>query len=179
MELVRDHMGIPRQSVIPFAFASNGVFHPSSLLFVDWFLCRGSHVPLTEPPSIEKLKVLHAMCSGISDSTSSLLSEHFSRFISHLHHQSFPFVLSQGAEELAAKRRRRKAFTPFGAPGSFDWGSRPAVALPESHISWSLARPSPGASSPAVARSHDCQVVVPARRVTTVDYRQLATVGRR
>jgi hypothetical protein len=90
-ELVRDHIGFPRQSIIPIAFASNGVFHPSSLLFIDWFLCRGSRTPLAEPPSIEKLTVLHAMCSGISDSTSSLLSVHFSQFISHLHHQSvFP-----------------------------------------------------------------------------------------
>ncbi len=182
--LVRDHIGIPRQSIIPFAFASNGVFHPSSLLFVDWFLCRGSHVPITEPPSIEKLKVLHAMCSGIVDSTSSLLSEHFSKFISHLHHQSFPFVLSQGAEELAARHRRRKSFAPFGAPGTFDGGSvfaRPSVAATAAPIDLdrSSTRLSPVTSLPAVAFASDRHVGAPVRRGSSVDYRLLATVGRR
>ena len=121
------------------------------------------------------------MCSGISDSTSSLLSVHFHQFISHLHHQSFPFVLSQGAEELAASRRRRKAFTPFGAPGTFDRGSvfaRPVAATSELNIDWSLTRPSPAGSSSAVAYAPDRQVVAPVRRVAAVDYRQLATVGR-
>ncbi len=181
-DLVRDHIGIPRQSIIPFAFASNGVFHPSALLFVDWFLCRGSHVPISEPPSIEKLKILHAMCSSISDSTSSLLSEHFSKFISHLHHQSFPFVLSQGAEELAASRRRRKAFAPFGAPGTFDGGSvfaRPVAAHSESRINWSFPRPNLAASTPVAADTHDRPMAAPVRRVASVDYRELATVGRR
>jgi hypothetical protein len=152
------------------------------LLFIDCFLCRGSHTPLAEPPSIDKLKVLHAMCSGISDSTSTLLSVHFSQFISHLHHQSFPFVLAQGAEELAAARRRRQAFSPFGAPGTFDGGSvfaRPVVARSESRINWSLTRLSPEAPLPVVASAPDRQVVAPVRRVATVDYRQLATVGRR
>jgi hypothetical protein len=122
------------------------------------------------------------MCSGISDSTSSLLSEHFSKFISHLHHQSFPSVLSQGAEELAITRRRRQAFSPFGAPGTFDGGSvfaRPVVARSESRIDWSSTRLSPDAPLPAVANAPDRLVVSPVRRVATVDYRQLATVGRR
>jgi hypothetical protein len=92
------------------------------------------------------------MCSDIVDSTFSLLSEHFSEFISHLHQQSFPFVLSQGAEELAASRGTRQAFTPFGAPGNSAGGSvfaRPAVALAESHIDWSSARLGPVAPLPA------------------------------
>jgi hypothetical protein len=94
--LVRSHIGIPLQSIIPMAFASNGVFHPSSLLFVDWFLCRGSHKPLLEPPALEKLKCLHAMTSAIVDSTASILSEHFVKFTHSLHHKSFPCVLSRG-----------------------------------------------------------------------------------
>ena len=107
--LVRDHIGIPRQFIIPIAFASNGVFHPSVLLFVDWFLCRAARQPLAEPPSNEKLKMFHAMTKAIVDSTASILSEHFSKFIALLHHQSFPFVLAQGDAEVAASRRGRGA----------------------------------------------------------------------
>jgi hypothetical protein len=93
------------------AFASNGVFHPSALLFVDWFLCRGAQKPLMEPPAMEKLKCLHAMTSAIVDSTASLLSEHFLKFIHSLHHKSFPFVLSQGAAELTLRRYGRGVAT--------------------------------------------------------------------
>ena len=43
------------------AFSSNGVFHPASLLFIDWFLCHASRVPVCQPPAIDKLRVLQAM----------------------------------------------------------------------------------------------------------------------
>jgi hypothetical protein len=56
--LIRDHESVPRSSIIPMAFASNGVFHPSSLVFIDWFLCRASREPVKEPPAFEKLKIL-------------------------------------------------------------------------------------------------------------------------
>ena len=45
----------------------------------------------------------------MSKQTSSILSEHFFKLINQLHHQSFPFVLSQGASELAASCRGRNA----------------------------------------------------------------------
>ncbi len=96
--------------------------------------------------------------------------------------QSFPFVLSQGTDELAASRRRRKLRAPPGTPGTFDGGSvfvRPSAACSEPHIDWSLTRPSlPDTSLAAVAAAHNHHVVAP-RRVSTVDYRQLATVGKR
>ncbi len=114
------------------------------------------------------------MCGGIVDSTSSLLSEHFSnKLISHLHNQSFPHVLSQGAEELAIELHRRRAFAPFGAPGTFDGGSvfaRPVSSSPESHLDWSLARLDPDASLSDVVSSVDRQVIAPVmRRAVTVD----------
>ncbi len=56
--LVRDHVTIPRSRIIPMAFSSNGVIHPASSLFIDWFLCQASRVPVCEPPAIEMLKVL-------------------------------------------------------------------------------------------------------------------------
>ena len=124
--LVRSHIGIPLQSIIPMAFASNGVFHPSSLLFVDWFLCRGAHKPLLEPPALEKLKCLHAMTSAIVDSTASILSEHFVKFIHSLHHKSFPFVLSQGDAEMTFSRRGRRARPHLSTVGHL--GAPPFVA---------------------------------------------------
>ncbi len=92
-DLVRDHVGVPRTSVIPIAFSSNCVFHPSSLLFIDFFLCRASAVPVSEPPAIEKLKVLQAMSSAIVDQSAAILTCHFSKFIHALHSSSFPLGL--------------------------------------------------------------------------------------
>ena len=98
-------------------------------MFVDWFLCRASQKPLTEPPSNEKLRMLHAMTSAIVDSTSSILSEHFFKFINHLHHLSFPYVLSQGAAELAASRRGKNARrqSSVGTLNDSGGGTQPAV----------------------------------------------------
>jgi hypothetical protein len=53
------------------------------------------------------------------------------------------------------------------------------VAHPESHIDWLSARPNSAAALPAVASVPSGQWVAPARRAPAVDYRQLATVGRR
>jgi len=178
--LIRDHIGIPRQSIIPIAFSSNGVFHPSVLVFVDWFLCRAAHKPLAEPPSNEKLRVFHAMTSAIVDSTASILSEHFFKFINHLHHQSFPFVLSQGSSELAASRRGKNArrrlrvgtlndssgdTQPRFAPDSGSnthWPDHPSLTQ-------ALVMPSSPSSVPQRALS---------LRGKAVDYRTLAAVGR-
>jgi ribonuclease HI len=170
--LVRDHIGIPRQSIIPMAFASNGVFHPASLLFVDWFLCRGAHKPLMEPPAMEKLKCLHAMTSAIVDSTASLLSEHFLKFIHSLHHRSFPFVLSQGAAELTLMRHGRRARSNLAISGHFDVSPHVATAgpstdrLPDSLLPSAVsAASSPSVNSRGTLRSR-------------VNYKALATVGR-
>jgi hypothetical protein len=59
------------------AFSSNGVFHHSSLVFIDWFLCRASREPVKEPPAYEKLRVLHAMSASIVDQTATILTIHF------------------------------------------------------------------------------------------------------
>ena len=109
--LTRDHVGIPRSSIIPIAFSSNCVIHPASLLFIDFFLCRASRVPVSEPPAIEKLKVVQAMSSAIVDQSAAILTCHFSKFISSLHVSTFPSGLppvqslrrsSQGSVALAS-----------------------------------------------------------------------------
>ena len=178
--LVRDHIGIPRQFIIPFAFASNGVFHPTALLFVDWFLCRASRKPLAEPPSNEKLKMLHAMTKAIVDSTASILSEHFSKFITQLHHASFPFVLSQGDAEVAATRRGRSARLSWSAGtlnGKTTDAHRPVASFAGPNTHWPIAALHPLIPTPPVSSSSDSSRA-PSRRRTAVDYRSLASVGR-
>ena len=136
------------------AFASNGVFHPTSLLFVDWFLCRASRQPLAEPPSNEKLKMLHAMTKAIVDSTASILSEHFSKFINQLHHASFPFVLSQGDAEVATARRGRGARHALSAGtlnGRTTDVQRPVAAFTGSNTHWPTDAPPPLDSCPPTA----------------------------
>jgi hypothetical protein len=51
----------------------------------NWFLCHTSRVPVSEPPAIEKLKVLQAMSSAIVDQSAAVLTLHFSKFIHALH----------------------------------------------------------------------------------------------
>jgi hypothetical protein len=118
--LVRDYGLIPRESVVPMAFASNGVFHPASLAFIDWFLCRASRVPISEPPSIEKLMVLQRMSSAIVDRTATIISSHFYNFITSLHEQSFPLVLASArqAPERLPGRRAHRVFSQSAASPS-------------------------------------------------------------
>ena len=178
--LIRDHVGIPRQFIIPMAFASNGVFHPAALLFVDWFLCRASRKPLAEPPSNEKLKMLHAMTKAIVDSTSSILSEHFSKFITLLHHQSFPFVLAQGDAEVAATRRGRGARHTLSA-GTLNGGTRdmptPVAPFAGSNTHRPIYPPHPFVPAPPQSARPDSSRAS-SRMRDAVDYRGLASVGR-
>ena len=113
--LTRDHVGIPRSSIIPIAFSSNCVIHPASLLFIDFFLCRASRVPVSEPPAIEKLKVIQAMSSAIVDQSAAILTCHFSKFINELHMKAFPHVLAESTSSgvsarLNTKQVRRSLF---------------------------------------------------------------------
>jgi len=112
-QYVRDHELLPRSSVIPIAFSSNGVFHPSSLVFIDWFLCRASREPVNEPPVFEKLKVLQAMSFAIVDQTATILTIHFSKFINELHLKAFPHVLAVGACASASSRRHSQRSCQF------------------------------------------------------------------
>jgi len=106
-ELLRDHLLIPRTSIIPFAFCSNGVIHPQSLLFIDWFLCRASHAPINEPSAIEKLRVLHAISGAILDQTATLITSHFNRFIYSLYDKEFPLASSGGRGNPSSRQGRR------------------------------------------------------------------------
>ena len=108
---VHDHVSFPLTHIIPIAFSSNGVFHPASLLFIDWFLCQASRVPVCEPPAIEKLRVLQAMSSAITDQSAALLTCHFSKFINALHVTAFPMGVPQlqHAHKLARRGAPRRS----------------------------------------------------------------------
>jgi hypothetical protein len=122
--LVRDHVAIPPSHIIPMAFSSNGVIHPTSLLFIDWFLCQASRVPVCEPPAIEKLKVLQAMSSAIVDQSAAILTHHFSKFIHALHVIAFPSGLPPVQGYLGNARRHANRRIPgfrgdvTGGPGA-------------------------------------------------------------
>jgi hypothetical protein len=111
--LTRDHVGIPRTSIIPIAFSSNCVIHPASLLFIDFFLCRASRHPVTEPPAIEKLKVVQAMSSAIVDQSAAILTYHFSKFIHSLHASAFPLGLPSA--QTSQRYSRGQIDRPFSS----------------------------------------------------------------
>lgn len=150
--LIRDHEGIPKNSIIPMAFASNGVFHPAALAFIDWFLVRAARTPINEPPSIEKLKVLNAMSAAIVDQTASILTAHFSLFITSLHEKSFPMVLASASQSGIQRPVRRAPRGPprDAAPSSHSQPVEPrpaARAFSDSILSPSPSGPSSGRSS--------------------------------
>lgn len=109
-EAARDHPTLPRSAIIPMVFASNGVFHPSSLVFLDWFLVRASHAPVSEPPSSEKLKVLQAISSAIVDQTASILTTHFAQYTHDSYARAFPCVLPRSVPDTTSSRRRKRRF---------------------------------------------------------------------
>ncbi len=108
---VHDHVSFPVSHIIPIAFSSNGVFHSASLLFIDWFLCQASRVPVCEPPAIDKLRVLQAMSSAIVDQSAAILTCHFSKFIDALHVSAFPMgvPLLQHAHKPARRVADRRS----------------------------------------------------------------------
>ena len=157
-ELVRDHISIPRTSIIPFAFCSNGVFHPQSLMFLDWFLCRASHAPIDQPPAVEKLRVLQAISSAVVDQTATILSSHFNRFVYLLYERSFPLLLPEEQGRFLPRRGRRQ--TSFRG-GSCRLSSA-EVLVPQTHAlstgnlpAFNLSAPGPLPSSLAAARSSE------------------------
>jgi hypothetical protein len=150
--LVRDHEGIPRTSIIPMAFASNGVFHPAALMFIDWFLVQAARTPINEPPAIEKLKVLNAMCAAIVDQTATILTSHFSQFITVLHNQSFPLVLASASQPLSQRSSRRALFPSQNA--ALSSLSQPVEPTPPIHAaSGSLVLPQ--STPPQLSRSSE------------------------
>lgn len=164
--LVRDHVSIPRSRIIPIAFSSNGVFHPSSLLFIDWFLCQASRVPVVAPPATEKLRVLQAMSSAIVDQSAAILTVHFSKFIHALHVTAFPSGVplehSRGNARRLTSRRLPSTFQPLGdvlgGPGAeFNFCSQSSTSIPseaasDSQLGRGSADPLPGAPGRSSAR---------------------------
>ena len=123
---------------------------------------------------MEKLKCLHAMTSAIVDSTASLLSEHFVKFIHSLHHKSFPFVLSQGAAELTSRPHGRGARSHVPNPVLGLPSVSSPVAVAGTSTNWLSDLPPSLAAAAASSPSVNSRGTPRAR----VDYRVLASVGR-
>ena len=149
-ELLRDHLLIPRTSIIPFAFCSNGLIHPQSLLFIDWFLCRASHAPINEPSAIEKLRVLHAISGAIVDQTATLVTSHFNRFIYSLYDKEFPVVLSGARGSLSTRQGRRLVHPRCGGRSA---GLDSAPLGLRTHVVSNGESSFPGDAAPGVALS--------------------------
>ena len=136
------------------AFASNGVFHPSALAFIDFFLCRASRVPVNEPPALEKLKVLQAMSCAIVDQTATILTSHFSTFTNALHARAFPLVLAMSSRDNPRRpvRRPSRASCRNAALNSFSQSTEPALLFDAPENTSALGPPS---TPPQPARSSE------------------------
>jgi hypothetical protein len=141
-ELIRSHIDIPRSSIIPFAFSSNGVLHPSALAFIDWFLCKAARTPINAPPSVEKLKVLHAISKAIVDQTATLITGHFTKFIHHLHSRIFPitsalasFPALRRGNAVRSRQPSAEPLAPAATVGSTRLGSILAPLVHSSALS--------------------------------------------
>jgi hypothetical protein len=154
MEATRDHPTLPRSAIIPMVFASNGVFHPSSLVFLDWFLVRASHAPVSEPPSFEKLRVLQAISSAIVDQTASILTTHFAKYTNDCYARAFPCILprSGSAPDTTSSRRRHRRFGSVSRHPAVDYDSFAPSENPAPVVSC-LPVTSPPAIFPAVRSS--------------------------
>ena len=151
-ELVRSHIDIPRSSIIPFAFCSNGVIHHAALAFIDLFLCKASLIPINEPPSVEKMKVLHAISKAIVDQTATLISNHFSKFIHSLYNRSFPIAAALSSTPAPRRGLAWHASHSSAEPlTSTSLGGVTGPSLPASRMH-SLALPAASAA-PAPAAS--------------------------
>ena len=146
------HIDIPRSSIIPFAFCSNGVIHPAALAFIDLFLCKASRIPINEPPSVEKMKVLHAISKAIVDQTATLISNHFSKFIHSLYNRSFPIAAALSSTPAPRRGLAWHASHSSAEPlTSTSLGGVTGPSLPASRMH-SLALPAASAA-PAPAAS--------------------------
>lgn len=89
------HPTIPRSRIVPFVFTSDGVLHPKTEEFMDWFICKAASTELQEAPSHEKISFRHAFLSSLQDKTASLITSRFETTLKEAHAAMFP--LSQPA----------------------------------------------------------------------------------
>jgi hypothetical protein len=86
------HPTIPPSRIIPFVFTSDGILHPKTEEFMDWFICKAASVELFEPPSHEKVSFRHAFLSSLQDKTSFILTSRFETSLREAHASLFPLA---------------------------------------------------------------------------------------
>ena len=84
------HPTIPLSRIVPFVFTSDGVLHPRTEEFMDWFICKAASTELAEPPSSEKISFRHAFLSSLQDKTAFLITTRFETTLKEAHASLFP-----------------------------------------------------------------------------------------
>jgi hypothetical protein len=84
------HPTIPPSRIVPFVFTSDGVLHPKTEEFMDWFICKAASIELMEPPSNEKISFRHAFLSSLQDKTAFLITSCFETSLKEAHASMFP-----------------------------------------------------------------------------------------
>ena len=84
------HPTIPVSRIIPFVFTSNGILHPKTEEFMDWFICSAASQQLQSPPSNERISFRHAFLSALQDKTAFAITSCFEASVKELHMAMFP-----------------------------------------------------------------------------------------
>jgi hypothetical protein len=86
------HPTIPLSRIVPFVFTSDGILHPKTEEFMDWFLCKAASTELMEAPSHEKISFRHAFLSSLQDKTAFLITAQFEATLREAHSNLFPLT---------------------------------------------------------------------------------------
>jgi hypothetical protein len=86
------HPTIPLSRIIPFVFTSDGILHPKTEEFMDWFVCKAASTELMEAPSHEKISFRHAFLSSLQDKTAFLITSQFEATLREAHSNLFPLA---------------------------------------------------------------------------------------
>jgi hypothetical protein len=84
------HPTMPLSRIIPFVFTSDGVLHPKTEEFMDWFICKAASEELREPPSKDKISFRHTFLSALQDKTAFTITSCFETHLKESHAALFP-----------------------------------------------------------------------------------------
>jgi hypothetical protein len=84
--------------IVPFVFTSDGVLHPKTEEFMDWFICKAASTELMEPLSHEKISFRHAFLSSLQDKTAFLITARFETALKEAHASMFPLSQNESPE---------------------------------------------------------------------------------
>lgn len=121
------HPTIPISRIVPFVFTSDGVLHPKTEEFMDWFICKAASTELIEPPSHEKISFRHAFLASLQDKTAFLITSRFEQSLKEIHATLFPHAQQELFHSVQYSE-------PLDRPSSFI-ESQPTPSPPPPHFS--------------------------------------------